>query len=460
MDWWFIVVWGIYLTVFILFLKSVADIYGYFDLRLAPLYCIVFIVYLRISFIIIPLIHEKSIVHSKLPTLEVDSFSFILGLGFITFGVLIYIIGSFGLGYSKYFFQLKEKRENLGLNMFPSNKGIFLPLMFLSILFLGIYFILVFYLFQGSLSNLIHAINSDSYRIEMTQNFSESLITIPYLLSVVFGASALFFCSKSNQKFVTRIVLLLAIVQSVLMLPLGNKQTIATPLIIWLILISLLQKIPLAKIMIILCVILILLLSIFYISFGAQRNPRVETIARSADNLIDEFIMFDVFAIMSKAVLLDQLHFRYGEDYSQLNYFLPSFMLEDEKPNPPDFQLSLELKLAEKEAFGVTPTIFGGLLWNFGLIGMFVGSFLFGVSTFFLNRLFSQSLLSLKFRESLYVFYAVLFLFLMDLTRVGGLMREFLTLMVFSFSIVVVGFLINLLHGVRFVMRRIVKESE
>lgn len=454
LDWWFVAVWGIYLLVFILFLKSIGNIFGYFDLRLAPLYCVGITVYLRISFIIIPLIKKGSIVHSKLFTLEVDSFSFILGLGFITFGVLFYIIGSFGLGYTKFFFMLRKKLENLNSKFFLSDRGILIFLLSLSLLFLGIYFLIIFNIFQGNLSNLIHAINSDIYRIEMTKNLPESLITIPYLLSIGFGACTLLFYSESNQKFVVTIVFFLAVVQSVLMLPLGNKQTIATPLVIWFILIFLRRKISLRKIIVITMIIFVLLLTIFYISFGSQQNPRFISIVNSFKELNDEFIMFDVFAVMSKAVLLNKLNYKYGEDYTKLTYFLPSFMLENEKPNPPDFELSLELELAKKQAFGVSPTVFGGLLWNFGAVGILVGSFLFGVLTFFLSWLFSQLLLSLKFREGIYLFYTILFLFLMDLTRVGGLLRESLTLFLYLFSIVVVSLTVNIFLIFQFLMRK------
>jgi hypothetical protein len=154
--------------------------------------------------------------------------------------------------------------------------------------------------------------------------------------------------------------------------------------------------------------------------------------------------MFDTFALIFPSLLSGSIEYRLGGHLEDLEYFLPSFLLENPKSYPADYQLSLQLGIADYEPFGTPPTIFGGLLWNFGILGLILGSVFFGIIVYKLNIYFHDKMTFRQNSARSYLLYGVVFIFLMDVVRVGVFMREIVTLTIHIIIIIIVSIFIKL----------------
>lgn len=445
---WQAVCWTAYLIVFVLFIRRSILIYGYFDLRMAPIYSIALLIIPRISVLFFEMLQKGVSVHPVLNhRLVLTPSSFSVGLGLMISGILLYIIGSFGICYFK---PDRNSGMNKNAQKYPERiqQSMLSPkiLIFLSFFCLVVYLLIVLYFLEGKFSNLTLSVVDPVFKREVTSKITQSFFALPFSLSVMFSIAAIFFARKNSKRRIQIITLFLAIIQSVVILPLGNRQAVLFPLLLWIIVTGIKRrKIAFWKVSAILvCILLFVVIfaSIRYGTFPPDLNSFSPT--NLVNSFTSELIMFDTFALIYPSLHSGSLEYRLGGNVEDIRYFLPSFLLKGPKPDPADFQLSLKLGIADYEPFGTPPTIFGGLLWNFGIWGLVFGSFIFGIIVYKLNNYLRHKMILRRNSAESNLVFGVVFIFLMDAVRVGVFMREILTLMVHVTSLVAVIMFIKL----------------
>lgn len=147
---------------------------------------------------------------------------------------------------------------------------------------------------------------------------------------------------------------------------------------------------------------------------------------------VSEGFVFDVYVLLVSYRRPGLLEPGLGILSRSLSYFVPRLLLDGPKAGSADFQLSVLLGLASRgAAYGTPPTLFGGMFWYFGTLGPMVAFIVIALILSLLNRMISRSDLASS-RASVFVrailVKIVVFVAVVDIIRVGVLMREILTL--------------------------------
>lgn len=135
-------------------------------------------------------------------------------------------------------------------------------------------------------------------------------------------------------------------------------------------------------------------------------------------SLTQESIMVPTLGIALRGLERGQIEMQYGRDLVLTPlYFIPR-AIWPQKPDPLDFRLNRELNLNSGEVFGTPVSIFGGAFLNTGL--------LFPIFMIFLGVLGS----ALNGQRDK-ILSALLFVYAIDLVRVGDISRETVTFGIF-----------------------------
>lgn len=135
-------------------------------------------------------------------------------------------------------------------------------------------------------------------------------------------------------------------------------------------------------------------------------------------SLTQESIMVPTLGIALRGLEKGQIEMQYGRDLLLTPlYFIPR-VIWPQKPDPLDFRLNRELNLNSGEVFGTPVSIFGGAFLNTGI--------LFPLFMFFLGYLGA----ALNGQRDKIV-SALLFVYAIDLVRVGDISRETVTFGIF-----------------------------
>ena len=266
------------------------------------------------------------------------------------------------------------------------------------------------------------------------------VVMIHSLSSVATQASILSWRPNPSKRVLVSISLLV-LLQAVLVLPLGNRGAAFYPVVMYIIV---LHKAGLVRLPILGMLALAPILPVLAVVLREVRYGQIDlvqsvlSVSDSWNRFVSEAVMFDVFALLTAHVSMGLIHAGPSVFIDSLAYFLPSFLIEGPKPLPADFQLSRLLGFAGSQEYGTPPTVFGGLFWYFGLLGLLLGSALFGLAVRAANWRLHVGIGVERSRVFSILVYSLAFVFLIDLVRVGVFMREVLTLVIRLSSIFVV----------------------
>lgn len=274
-----------------------------------------------------------------------------------------------------------------------------------------------------------YALVTDPVMREQLRSTSLTGIFIELFLIFILSMGVILY-QKRQKKHAAAWAILMGILGMLFALPFGSRGyvfAVAIPLVfIWHYGRS---KLTLKQILICLIILPVLATSLRFLRTGAETKE----IGILFSEFVRESNMVQMLALSTAAVKNGALDYQYGRDiYLVAALFVPRAMWP-EKPLPLDFRLTGILGLDDDgKLFGSPITIFGGLWLNLTAVGMVISMFCIGLIAAQCDRRWT--------RESLIDIYkrAILFYFLLDLTRVGDISRELSLLIMFSFACYVV----------------------
>jgi len=305
----------------------------------------------------------------------------------------------------------------------------------------------------GGIVPAIRAVTRAGYDTAATEQVTGGLWGLVHVLSVMLMLACVALRPGASRCWKIA-CFVLALVQAAARLPAGNRQTVLFPLIAWFIVsfhtyhwrVSLLYiGLPYA--------VVVLSKVLLNLRYGARSVSLAPPSLQSlADLWTSEGVMFDIFVQLVKKTRLGSLEPGLTVFTRSLSYFLPGALVQGAKPHSADYQLSVLLDLlAGGGPYGAPPTLFGGLYWYFGLIGIPLG---FMVLALFLRSAQNATApsrwgaaASASGRVWRPLLKATLFVFVFDVIRVGVLMREVLTLIIDLTGILLVVLLLNWLRS-------------